>query len=395
MYISLPDIKTPSKHPWVLTLAERQTMLAQGKYKIAYYYEESNDSSFRYRAYNMCEAINLSQVNNNLAASFFFRNDYKIFNWLSKTADLLVICRSGHDDVLCELVQLFKERLKTIIFDVDDLVIDPAYCKSVAVALGEDYGKVEVADNWHKYFSRLRSAALLCDAICSPNRYLSNLASKSLGIPGLVIPNSLNSGQVEVSTTIFKAKEKNNYTRNDKFTLGYFSGTRTHRNDFAIISESLARLMANNSAIELLVCGYLDMDSKLAGFKERIRFEPFRDYISLQRLTGECEIALAPLKYSTFTNCKSDLKFFEPAAVGTACIASPTYSFIASIRNGIDGVICQRHRWFSVLSDLSANPLEVARISKRSYATALVNYTPKSTFSHIINAFSLLAHANQ
>ena len=104
MYIDLPDINTPSHHPWQLSLEDRQHILARGRFKVAYYYEESNDSSFRYRTFNMCEAINTSQEKQCLSASFFYRTDYNVFEWLSKTANLLVICRSGHDEILCELV---------------------------------------------------------------------------------------------------------------------------------------------------------------------------------------------------------------------------------------------------------------------------------------------------
>lgn len=389
MYIDIPPVSPPSEKPWLLTTEIRQSMLVRGIYKIAYYYEEPNDSSFRYRAFNMCEAINLYQDSRCISASFFHQKDYSVFCWLAKTADMLVVCRSGHNDCLYELVRLFKAQGKTVIFDIDDLIIDTSYCKSVSLALAQNYSDSNVANYWHSYFSRMRAAALLCDVVSTTNQYLSGIASKSLGMHSITIPNSLNLGQIAVSKSIFKTKMTTKFARDSRFTFGYFSGSPSHQKDFSILVDPLYRLMEANKDIDLIICGYIEIDKRLSEFADRIIYEPFRDYISLQHLIGRCEASVAPLEYSTFTNCKSELKFFEPAAVGTVCLASPTYTFKAAISSGYNGFICQQHQWFKYMIEAYRNPDEIAAISRNSFATAIEKYSPNATFNKIVSAFSL------
>ena len=46
-----------------------------------------------------------------------------------------------------------------------------------------------------------------------------------------------------------------------------------------------------------------------------------------------------------FTNCKSELKYFEAAVVGTVTIASPTFTFARAIDDGKNGFIANSYDW--------------------------------------------------
>ena len=52
-----------------------------------------------------------------------------------------------------------------------------------------------------------------------------------------------------------------------------------------------------------------------------------------------------PLQYNAFTNCKSELKYFEAAVVGTQTIASPMFTYARAIRHGENGYLAQAHQW--------------------------------------------------
>ena len=171
MYKQLPDIKPLSREPWSLSLQKRQSMLVKGKFKIAYFYEHPNNSTFRYRAFNFCESFNLNSRRSEVSASFFHITDADSFNWLAETANMLVICRSGFSEDLLRLITLFKDKNKTVIFDIDDFIIDPLFVLDLAVALGQDASNVSTLDYWHAYTSRMRQAALLCDSITTTNTY--------------------------------------------------------------------------------------------------------------------------------------------------------------------------------------------------------------------------------
>ncbi len=387
--LSLPSLNLPAE-PWQKSLAERQQLLVAGEYKIAYYYEVFNNSSFRYRAYNMAEAINTRPSRCGLSASYFCRADFTVFRWLARTANQLVVCRSGEEEYLLELISLFRDQGKTIIFDTDDLVIDPAYARHVAFALGQDLGSTGTLDYWHAYFSRMRATALRCDAICTTNDYLSRLSASSLGIPGLVIKNSLNRHQLQVSKSLYAEKRSHSFARSSRVTIGYFSGSPSHLRDFDLISDALSMLMTQREDVDLLICGYIELPDKLNSFRDRVRYEPFRDYVSLQNLIASCEFCLAPLEYNTFTNCKSELKYFESAAVGTLCIASPTFAFRTVIDHGLNGWISRSHEWLNVLT-VAIEYLDerLPGMAQRACDAALCHFGPEATWHSIVKAYAL------
>jgi glycosyltransferase involved in cell wall biosynthesis len=62
-----------------------------------------------------------------------------------------------------------------------------------------------------------------------------------------------------------------------------------------------------------------------------------------------------PLQANDFTNCKSELKYFEAAVVGTMSIASPSYTYAAAIRDGENGYLAKAQEWRSVIETAIEN----------------------------------------
>ena len=56
----------------------------------------------------------------------------------------------------------------------------------------------------------------------------------------------------------------------------------------------------------------------------RVVREPFVDFIELQRKIAEVDVNLVPLVNNEFSNCKSELKFYEASIVGTVTCAAPS-----------------------------------------------------------------------
>ena len=61
--------------------------------------------------------------------------------------------------------------------------------------------------------------------------------------------------------------------------------------------------------------GFLDVGSALRGFGDRIDILPLADFLTLQTLIGSTGLNIVPLQTNIFTNCKSELKYFEAAIV--------------------------------------------------------------------------------
>ena len=48
----------PYRDPWQLPLSERLKALSRGRRRVAYFYELADNSTFRYRVYNMAQVLN-------------------------------------------------------------------------------------------------------------------------------------------------------------------------------------------------------------------------------------------------------------------------------------------------------------------------------------------------
>ncbi|MBO7718339.1 glycosyltransferase, partial [Candidatus Saccharibacteria bacterium] len=88
-----------------------------------------------------------------------------------------------------------------------------------------------------------------------------------------------------------------------------------------------------------------------------------------------------------FTNCKSELKFFEAGAVETTTIASPTYAFLKAIENGKNGFLARPGEWYDKLEYLYKHPEENKTIAKQARKYALKHYYGKEFLEEVEAAY--------
>jgi hypothetical protein len=339
----------PYLDPWNIPLQERLKMLTRGKFRVAYFYEAANNSTFRYRAYNMAQVLNEDGINNGISASYFFMADLHQLDTIVDQSDLLVICRSGYNQRINQLITRFRVQRKRVLFDIDDYVFNTSCAHLIINTLGVDAGRSEVWDYWFAYLGRMGATLGMCDGAITTNNYLAARIAEFSGLPVSVVPNFINKEQLLLSEILYSSKGASGFARNGKITLGYFSGSPSHSLDYALIKSALEELLENNKRVELTVVGYIEAGPEFARFGNRIRYQPFHDYVNLQRLIASVEFNLMPLQSNVFTNCKSELKYFEAAIVGTLSIASPSYTYTAAIQDGHNGYTAQAHQWGSTV----------------------------------------------
>jgi glycosyltransferase involved in cell wall biosynthesis len=340
--------------PWILPLSERMKTLASGKRRVAYFYEEPNNSTFRYRAYNMAQVLN-DDKSGDVSASFFFLRDWSRIDEIVELADVLVICRSRYCHRINQLVMKFRLRGKRVLFDIDDFVFDSSYAHLIMNTLDEDVGDPGRWDFWFSYIGRMGAVLKMCDGAITTNDYLADKLARYSGLPVSVVPNFMNKEQLGYSDALFRHKQEKEFARDDKIHLGYFSGSPSHKLDYAIIVPAIESLLANDPRIELMIVGYIEAGPVLSKFGDRVKRQPFHDYVNLQRLISTVEFNLMPLQANDFTNCKSELKYFEAAVVGTMSIASPSYTYAAAIRDGENGYLAKAQEWRSVIETAIEN----------------------------------------
>src|SRR3954463_1242061 len=111
--------------PWLQPLQDRLRTLARGKRRVAYFYETADNSTFRYRVYNMAQVLN--EGDGDVSAAYFFLDDLHRLDEFADLADMLVICRTRYDHRVNHLVAAFRNRGKKVMYDTDDLVFNLDY----------------------------------------------------------------------------------------------------------------------------------------------------------------------------------------------------------------------------------------------------------------------------
>ena len=372
--------------PWAFSFEDRVKYFKEAKKsgkKVAAYYSKGPDSStYRYRVYNVWEILNQSEE---WRAIFFYRNETEFLKKIIPEADLFIFSRQSRwDKKIAELNQIAKHSNVPVLFDLDDLVFDKKYAMTVVNTIGETNN----FDYWIPYFDRIQKTAEMVDGFLVTNDYLGGKIKGSFNKSFQVIRNSLNEEQVAASNVYLKFKKYPG--EHKKFTIGYFSGSPSHVNDLAVaLPEILEFLNSHNDAV-LKVVGLMEFNYEARKYLSRgqIEFLPPVDFRKLQRAMSEVDVNIAPLVINDFTNCKSELKFFEAAVVETTTIASPTYTFSRAISDGENGFLAKPGEWYDKLEYLYENPAENQKIAKKAREYALKHYYGKEFLKEVEEAYN-------
>lgn len=321
----------------------------------------------RYRIFNMCESLEESLK---WHGTFFVSTEMDIVERYLEYIDLLVIVRYAYSDTLAGIMEIAKKRCIPLIYDVDDLVFDPRYQDLIKETLS-----IPKEDNKWKYVTEHQfETARRCDGYIATNAFLKQCLDQVFYGKCQVIYNFYNKEQEIVS----ECYVKNGIFDNSIFEIGYFSGSPTHENDFQLVENELLEWMYGHPDTILKIIGYKKLSKPYLELEQlgRIIRKPIMDYIRLQREIAECDLNLIPLQDNYFTNCKSELKYFEAAIAGTISIASPTFVYKQCITDGLNGFLVgeARENWY----DKIKNYYSMSEIRKNE-----IRYTTAQMASHV------------
>jgi glycosyltransferase involved in cell wall biosynthesis len=359
--------------PWTnLSYAQRLALLNPITKRIVYFYENPDNSTFRYRVYNMMNAIN-TLLSDEYSASFFCMLDIEHLDEIIKNCDLLILCRVKYSHKINHLLTKAKAKGIKIAYDVDDLVFNHSYTHLILNTLDQNLNESDW-NSWYGMTSRGGDVMKSCDFAITTNQYLADKITEYASVPSYIIPNFLNQDQLDISQKIMQQKLESNFARDETITMGYFSGTPTHNLDFALLNEAIIRLFKKYDNLKLRMVGFMEIKGSLHQYMDRIEFIPFQDYVNLQHYIGEVEINLIPLQINTFTNCKSELKYFDAGICGTISIASPTYVYKTAIIDGENGYLANELEWETKISALIDNLNNYQIMAKKAYEHSLNNF---------------------
>ncbi len=369
MFRNLTNSPIPYAAPWDSSLAGRLDDLRRGRLRIAWLYEKPDTSTFRYRCFNPPRTLRAARPD--IGAAWFELADLPALMRELPGLATLVICRVRYDAAVGRLIARAKAAGVRVIFDCDDLVFDTRHVHLLLDTLDQDTTQGIAWDTWFAMIGRLEATARLCEAGIATNTFLAERMSSVIpNAPIGILPNYFEREQQAVSARLLAAKRARHFRGDGTVTIGYFSGTPTHNKDFAIAAPALARLLAADPGVRLRIVGFPPPEGPLVPFRNRLEVVPLQDYLNLQRVIAEVEINIAPLQDNSFTNCKSELKFFEAAAVGTWTVATPVFTFREAIRDGKTGRLARAHEWDAALAEAVALVRDPARYAPIAEAAA-------------------------
>jgi glycosyltransferase involved in cell wall biosynthesis len=286
--------------------------------------------------------------------------------------DALVLYRVPATDQIVDLVAQVRGRDRAIpvLFDIDDLIFDPALEGQVDGLEGMPPDELAL---WWRGVRRYRTSMELADAYVGSTATLCEHAHAVTGMPAHRFPNGVGALLARRSDAALRADRTPGPVR-----IGYFSGTTTHNADWAFVEPAVIAALEKHPDVELWVGGHLTTTPALAPYADRVRTLPFVPWYDLPGILRDVDVCLAPLtEDSLFNEAKSAIKWLEAALVETPVVASPTQPFRESVQDGVTGFLpSDAAGWADAIERLVADPALRRSMGARARREALLTWPP-------------------
>lgn len=269
------------------------------------------DPSTRYRCFTPAAALRRKGYETSVMSQHMFERRLA----LADAYDVIVF----HRPQLTEALSLFLEREKTkkLIVDFDDFIFDVSRAAETPAVKVRGASIATVS----KYLAENAAAA----------RYFSHFSVSTLPLgeevsrvfktsTPVVISNAIDPWYAGWAASIRQQMQ----ARPRPYKFGYFSGTASHDLDLATVGLPIKRALDQFPGSRMLILGPVKIPAVLSPYVSRI--DHWVDAVPFQRLPqimAQVEVVIAPLEETTFTRCKSGLKFFEAALLGCSVVATP------------------------------------------------------------------------
>ncbi len=288
--------------------------------------------------------------------------------------DIFIFQRVIYDEYIGEVIAEIKKQGKTILFETDDLVFDPAHLPLMHYyhSMGDEEKK------WYEngIGREILENPYVTHCIVATDFLADMLNKKYPGKSVFVSKNKLSEQQISSANDVFS--RKSSYKPQDgKIRIGYFSGSRSHDRDFAAIADVLLRMLGSDPNVVLMIVGPLHLPYMFDALQSQIERYPFVTLKNLRKLIARADINIAPLEIDNlFCQGKSALKFFEAGLFEIPTIASATDSFQRVITHDVNGFLATTpEEWERYLLLLISDAALRERIGKQARKDTLTYWT--------------------
>lgn len=319
----------------------------------------------RYRVSHQREQL----LAKNIVTSEIFYTDLTLD--LVKRYRLFIFYRCPYTDTVGEFIELAKKYHKHVLFDMDDLLIDESYTRTI------DYIKTLPQSEQDIYYDGIRlmqKTLKLCEGAITTTEAMAAELKKF--VPEVYINRNLASDRmVQLSEEAYEMKQI--AEPHSTIDIGYFSGNITHNQDFEMILPAIIKLMENYANVRLCLVGEITLPGELKQFEERVVINKRVNWEQLPELIASVDINIAPLVDTLFNRAKSENKWVEAALVRVPTVASDTGAFARMIQDGKTGILCENTEsaWFVGMESLVKDINYRKQIAQNAYQYVIENCT--------------------
>jgi glycosyltransferase involved in cell wall biosynthesis/SAM-dependent methyltransferase/uncharacterized protein YbaR (Trm112 family) len=312
-----------------------------------------------------------------------------------EVAEVLILWRTIWDKNVALAVSAARRGGAKVIFDVDDLMIDPSLARLDIIDGIRTQNLTE--KKVRRHYEGVRSCMAEADLCLATTEELADHMRKA-GKPSRVIPNGFDHEQLLKSRLAVRMRKQDG--GDGLLRIGYAGGSRTHQRDFALCAEAVATVLRARPDCRLVLfksadgsIAIMDVD-EFPSLNELHGQIEWRNFVPPEQLAFELsrfDINLAPLEIGNpFCEAKSELKFFEAALVGVPTIASPCGPFRRAIHHGDTGFLATTpNDWDQILKQLVDDASLRERVAKAAYRAVLWPYGPERRREMVLTLLDL------
>jgi glycosyltransferase involved in cell wall biosynthesis len=231
--------------------------------------------------------------------------------------DLAVFLRPTDSLRMRWVTRRLRQAKCRMVADFDDLLFDPSFARFRPSVWS---GQASLARTTRKFLRHSRVLRQFDAFTFSTQSLFDHFAALHPDSPRLIVPNAA-----------FRPWRGLQRIHAEPRRITYFSGTRTHDRDFALVEPALARLLEERDDIHIQLVGPLQtrLDHRHVERVERVDFKRYAD------LVRSAHLNLAPLEDTPFNRCKSALKAIEAGCFGIPTLASPIGDYLRVATEGV------------------------------------------------------------
>lgn len=362
--IVIPEISADA----VLSAALREPMIQEYKrrerrsLRVLFVVEDVTFSS-RYRVDHLREQLLYQGIASD-CISIYESEECELVQYAS-----IVVYRSSEADLVTRLVNRAHDLKKNVHYDIDDYIFDYSAIKNLKFLDGEDYTEFET------YSEKIRQSMEVCDGYIVSTNNLKYMAEQYFEGKPVVVNRNVSSMEMIILSK--EARENRKQSRSKAVKLGYFSGSKTHDEDFNLIKDEILYIMESRENVHLVMAGAIELPDEFQVFHKRIHKYDFVPWRNLPELIAKTDINLMPLENTTFHACKSENKWMEAALAGVPTVASKNSELLQAIENGVTGYLCSDgESWRNALLNLIDGEEHRKEMAEKACNKVMDRYTP-------------------